>query len=89
MGSILIKFSSCKELELTRSRDNFVRLAESRTTKILKDLELLGNLSNTTNYSFTDEDVRKIFSAINGNIKNCESKFKLALNKKSSDKFKL
>lgn len=74
---------------MTRSRDNFVRLAENRTNKILKDIELLGNLSNTTNYSFGDEDIRKIFVSIGGKIKNCESKFKMALNKKSSDKFKL
>ena len=44
-------------------RDNFIRLAENRTNKLLDMIRLLGNLSNTSNYSYTNEDVEKIFNA--------------------------
>ena len=34
-------------------RDKFVRLAEARTNKIIDMLQLLGNCSNTSTYSYT------------------------------------
>ena len=72
-----------------KSRENFVRLAESRTNKVLKDLDLLSNLSNRSNYSYSDKDVRKIFSAINKKIKEAQSKFELNLKANKRDGFKL
>jgi hypothetical protein len=34
------------------SRERFVHLAESRTRKAIKDIRLIGNLSNKSNVSF-------------------------------------
>lgn len=45
-------------------REKFVRLAEARTNKILKMIELLGNLSNTSSYEYTEEEVNHIFDTI-------------------------
>jgi hypothetical protein len=45
-------------------RRKFVELAEARVNKALKDLQLIGNLSNTSAYEFTDIDVKKMFSAL-------------------------
>ena len=45
-------------------RERFVRLAEARTNKILDMLKLLGNCSSKSNYEYTDDDVKKIFNAI-------------------------
>ena len=56
-------------------RSRFVRLAEARTNKIIDMIKLLGNCSNTTNYEYTEEDVRKIFSAIECELKNSRAKF--------------
>lgn len=56
-------------------RDRFVRLAEARTNKILNMLKLLGNCASTSNYEYTEEDVRKIFSAIEREVKNAKAKF--------------
>ena len=43
--------------------DRFKKIATNRTNKILKDIQLLGNCSNKSNYEYTDEDVKKnIFS---------------------------
>ena len=60
-----------------------------RTNKVLKDLDLLSNLSNRSNYSYGDEDVRKIFSAINKKIKDAQSKFELSFKISKQDEFKL
>jgi hypothetical protein len=45
-------------------RDKFVELAEARVSRAIKDLQLIGNLSNRSAYEFTEADVRKMFSAI-------------------------
>ena len=56
-------------------RDRFVRLAEARTNKIIDMMKLLGNCSSTANYEYTEEDVKKIFSAIEHELKNTKAKF--------------
>ena len=56
-------------------RDRFVRLAEARTNKILDMMKLLGNCASTSNYEYTEEDVRKIFSALEKELKITKAKF--------------
>lgn len=56
-------------------RERFVRIAESRTNRILDQLKLLGNCANKHNYDYTDEDVKKIFSAIEKEVKAAKGKF--------------
>ena len=56
-------------------RERFVRLAENRTNKILNMVQLLGNCSNSSLYDYTDADVEKIFSAIEGSVKEARRKF--------------
>ena len=49
--------------------EKFKRLATLRTNAVLEKLRLLGNLSSRTNYDYTDEEVIKIFSAIDAQLK--------------------
>lgn len=56
-------------------RERFVRLAEARTNKILDMMKLLGNCASKTNYEYSEEDVRKIFGAIERETKNAKAKF--------------
>ena len=63
-------------------RNNFKRLAEARTEKILAMLDLIGNLSNKSFYEYTDEEVDKIFKAITESIENNKNKFKKNKNNK-------
>lgn len=56
-------------------RDKFHRVAESRTNKIVSMIRLLGNCSNKSNYSYTEEEVRKIFAFIDKELKVARSKF--------------
>lgn len=56
-------------------RERFVRLAEARTNKILEMMRLLGNCSSKSNYEYTDDDVRQIFSALEKELKNTKNRF--------------
>lgn len=67
-------------------RERFVRLAEARTNKTIDMIRLLGNLSNKNNYDYTEEDVTKIFAALEKEIKLSKAKYFSA---NSSDSFKL
>ena len=69
-----------------QKRENFVRLAENRTNKILEMIRLLGNLCNTSNYSYTKVDVKKIFGAIENELSETKKKFN---NIGGDDKFTL
>ena len=55
-------------------RDRFVRLAEARTNKILEMMRLLGNCSSKANYEYTDEDIKKIFNALERELKNTKNR---------------
>jgi len=53
----------------------FRQLAEKRVTNALKALQLVGNLSNRNNYSYEPEEVSKIISALESELKAVKSKF--------------
>ena len=56
-------------------RDRFVRVAEARTSKIIKMLRLLGNCSNRAIYDYTDTDVKRIFKAVESELRSSKAKF--------------
>lgn len=58
-----------------KKAENFVRLAEARTNKIIDMVLLLGNLSNKTNYSYTDEQAKAIFDSIQQALDETKQKF--------------
>lgn len=72
------------EKERETKREKFVRLAETRTNKIIDMLQLLGNCSNSSAYDYLQEDVDKIFSAIESEVKEARKKFNKIESKKST-----
>ena len=68
-------------------RECFVRLAEARTNKILNMLHLLGNCSSKSNYDYTEDDIKKIFGAIEKEVRATKNRF-LGIDTKD-EKFKL
>lgn len=56
-------------------QERFKRLAIYRTNAVLEKLRILGNLSNKANYDYSPEEVRKIFSAIDSQIRIIKAKF--------------
>ncbi len=57
-------------------RDKFTRLAESRMNNALKQIQLLGNLSNTSAYDYTTEDVDKMLKTLRKAVNELEVTFK-------------
>jgi arginine repressor len=60
---------------MTKSRQKFVELAEKRVSRAIKDIRLVGNLSNKTNYSYTAEDSKKIIKALRDEIEILKVRF--------------
>ena len=60
---------------MSDKRDKFVSLAEKRVTRTIKDIRLIGNLSNKNNYSYVEKDVRKIISALEEEVKTLKARF--------------
>ncbi|WP_294474006.1 hypothetical protein [uncultured Ruminococcus sp.] len=75
-------------MEKETKREKFVRLAEARTNKIIDMIQLLGNCSNLATYEYTSQDVDKIFSAIESELREAKKKFAKPEVSKST-KFKL
>jgi hypothetical protein len=72
---------------MNNKRERFQRLAEKRTNAIIKKIKILSNCSNKSMYSYSDVEVHKIFSAIDGEIRIAKSRFKI--NTSKSTDFKL
>lgn len=70
-------------------REKFVKLATKRVNSALKSLQLVGNLSNKSNYSYTDEDISKIFRALQGGLNACKKRFDMASKPTEKDVFRL
>ena len=45
-------------------KTRFKRLAEARTNKVLDTIDLIGNLSNTSFYEYTEKQIDVIFDSI-------------------------
>lgn len=55
--------------------ERFKRIATLRTNAVLDKLRILGNLSNRQMYSYSEEDINKIFSTINKQLREVKIKF--------------
>ena len=66
--------------------DKFKRLANARVNNAIKQLDLIGNLSNSASYDYSDDEVKKIISTLNQKVKEVSFKFQESLKK---EKFKL
>lgn len=65
-----------KTIERQETRaERFKRIAEQRTNEIIKKLSLLGNCSNKSAYEYTEQEVGKIFTAIEKELKQARARF--------------
>lgn len=54
----------------------FKRVAQRRTDTVLQNIRILGNCSNKSTYLYTDEEVSKIFRAIEEQLRVAKARFK-------------
>lgn len=73
-----------KYVKVETKREKFVRIAEARTNKIIKMIQLLGNCSNQGLYEYTTKDVNKIFSAIQTELDEAKKRYNKQDSQKSS-----
>lgn len=60
---------------MENKKNNFKRIAENRVNKIIDMIGLLGNLSNSSFYEYTDEQIEAIFNAIEEELDKQKQKF--------------
>lgn len=60
---------------MRNKRQKFVELAEARVNKALKDIQLIGNLSNRSAYEFSEGDIRKMFAALQKGMETAKGRF--------------
>ena len=75
-------------MSLNEKRSRFEKIAGNRVQYILDKLDLLGNCSNRSNYEFSEEDVKKMFTTIKSRVKQVEALYKEELDKQNKNKFK-
>lgn len=56
-------------------REAFQRLATQRTNAVLNRIRILGNCSNPRLYEYTDTEAKKIFNAIESELRVTKAKF--------------
>ena len=66
----------------------FIELAEKRMTHLIKQIKLVGNLANKSNYIYTDKQANKIIKTLNDELNDVKQKFRNGKNNKQT-KFKL
>jgi hypothetical protein len=72
-----------------RARQKFVELAEKRVNKTIKDIRLIGNLSNRSNYKYEESDVRAIFTVLERELKQARERFTSHLSDSTEKPFQL
>lgn len=55
--------------------ERFKRLAKLRGERLLKDITLLGNLSNRNNYQYSDSEISRLFYIIETELRAQKSRF--------------
>ena len=71
-----------------KNREKFVSLAENRVKRAMKDMKLIGNLANRSNYDYTEEDSKKIIKALKDSLEEVRVKFESG-GRSGAEEFKL
>ena len=69
-------------------KENFKRIAENRTNKIIELISKLHNLSNSSFYEYTEDQIDSIFNAIQEELDKQREEFRKD-NKKEKKRFEL
>ena len=61
---------------MTERREKFIELAEKRVNKTIKQIQLIGNLSNKSAYEYYDSDIKAVFDELEKEISTAKARFK-------------
>lgn len=60
---------------MNEKRERFNKIAAARVDRVIDTLRLLANCANRNNYEYDDDDVEKMFAAINAAVKDCHNAY--------------
>lgn len=72
---------------MKEKEDKFLKIAELRVNKTIKSIQLIGNLSNRSHYSYTPQQISQIMSALDKELKIVKEKFKNSKNNEKKNGF--
>jgi DNA-binding IclR family transcriptional regulator len=75
---LTVETKMSKEERLKLKQTNFKRLATARTKTAVKKLNHLSQLGNKNSYAYTDEQLDKIFAAVDNAVRDMKQKFSAA-----------
>ena len=67
---------------MSNKKQNFARLFKSRLQKLEKDIFLITNLANTSNYEYTENDYKEAVKVLRNGANLVDTIFKNSLRKK-------
>jgi hypothetical protein len=62
--------------ERRKKKENFKRLAEKRTTKVILAIDNLSKLSNRQNYEYNEQEITQMINTLKNEINDLNNKFK-------------
>lgn len=74
---------------MDNKKENFKRIAENRVNKILTLYKQLENLSNTSFYEYTNDQIEKIFETLEEELKTTKEKLIKENKEKGKKRFEL
>ena len=75
-------------MNINQKREKFINLANKRVNKVLKQINLISNLSNTNNYEYTQDEVKQVIKALEDAFHQCKESFRKN-NQENTQMFKL
>ena len=73
---------------VSQRRLKFAELATKRVNKATQAIRVIGNLSNKSNYEYTDQDVRSIIRELNAAVADVKRRFSSG-NSADSESFRI
>ena len=64
-----------RRIRVVDKHERFVALAEKRVNRAIDDLRLIGNLSSRNNYTYSEEEARKIIHALESELRRLKKRF--------------
>lgn len=74
IGDILSVWTT-QEKHVRDKRGKFIELATNRVNRTIKDIRLIGNLSNRSAYEYSEEDVKKIAKTLQRELDQMKHRF--------------
>ena len=76
-----------RDIIMRNKSAKFKELAENRVNRALNYIRLIGNLANRNNYEYSEEEVQKIISILEVELKALKTKFGSEIQKRRQFKF--